>query len=94
MISEKISGSKNPMALHIFLYNDKDEIVAECNGSFTKYCRENKLPYKVLRNSSKNLPAFCREKCNSEPAYEFMISNIITNGNIKYKGWYIKIMGD
>ena len=90
--SERFTGSKNPVALHIFLHNDKDEIIAECNGSFLKYCTENKLPYNTLRNSSKDLPAYCREKCKSEHSYKVIISTITKNGNIKYKGWYIKII--
>lgn len=50
-ISEAISGENNPRARYIIIYDNNDNIVYECKGTFHKLCKENKLPVKYLLDS-------------------------------------------
>lgn len=47
-------GSINPAAIKVMIYNNKQEIVYECNGNFKNICKENGLPTSALNISYRN----------------------------------------
>jgi len=53
-ISEASSGENNPRARHIVIYDNDNNIIYNCKGTFHKLCKENKLPNKYLLDSIKN----------------------------------------
>lgn len=69
----------------IEIYDNTDKLIYKLDGTFTKFCRENKLPISALRESCKN---------NSERLYQNLsnanISQLKNNGYYQYKGWYAK----
>ncbi len=53
-VSKAVSGSGNPRALKINIYNDEDILMYECYGNFEKICKENGLPVSTFHRSWKN----------------------------------------
>ena len=83
----KYSGEKHPLAKIIHIYDNEDNIRFVCKGSFEETCEANGLPFGVLQKSYKN---------DGNPIYmstsKIAVSRLKNNGNIKYKGWYAKIV--
>jgi len=77
---EKSSGSNNPRALIIYIYNVFGELMFTCHGNFEEVCRENGLPYSALRKTNGRL---------YQNLSKGDITRLVNNGNIKYQGWYI-----
>ena len=83
-ISNSQKGSKSSSAKKINIYNDKDELMFECNGDFVSTCKENGLPsvylYKCYHENIKI--DYNKNKRG--------LSRAINNGNIKFQGWYAR----
>lgn len=76
----KRTGSKNPMAKRINIYNEKDELMFECHGDFNQVCIDNGLPATPLWNTQKNgLTLF-------ETTYGMTMAK--RRGDQIFKGWY------
>jgi hypothetical protein len=71
----------NYNSLLVNIYDNKMNLLFECNGNFNKICAENNLPTSALRKSLKT----------NKPIYENLdagnLSRIKKNGMYKYKGW-------
>ena len=78
-------GNKNGSSKHIIIYNSNDEIVYDCNGTFTNICVEYKLPGRQLKDSHANGGSKIFQNLSSRT--ETRLKN---NGNIKFVGWYAK----
>jgi len=77
------SGKDSSRALKINIYDDKDNLMFECNGDIKYIIRKHNLPIKLIetyRNSTRLYENIC----------ESAISRLKNNGNIKYKGWYAR----
>ena len=75
-------GSENPYAVKINIYNDKDELVFECNGDIEKICKENRLPINSIRNTyTNNTKLF-------ESTYGLVMAK--RRGDERFKGWYAR----
>ncbi len=44
----RLCGKDNPSSIGVIIYNNSDEIMYRCNGSFKKTCKENGLPFVSL----------------------------------------------
>lgn len=78
-LSNATKGANNPRAKKINIYNDKDELMYECNGNFKEVCNIEDLPYQPLMKSYKNNSSkiyTCRKPYNKEW--------------INYRYWYAK----
>lgn len=63
ILSAQSSGSNNPLAKKINIYDSVNVLRFECNGNFKKICKENNLPFSFLtRCYQGNLPRFKRGK--------------------------------
>ncbi len=80
-----ITGSKNPRALAIGIYNNDGELVYTCNGNFKGVCAENNLPYNALKKSKKldGVKIF-------EDITQINRKRLVTTGVIRYQGWSAK----
>lgn len=45
------TGSSNSQAIKVHIFNEKNELIFECDGDFEKVCKENDLPRSYLKNS-------------------------------------------
>lgn len=72
---------KNGMANKINIYNEKDELMFECFGTYFKICKEYNLPTATLSKSYKN---------NGTPIYQSIHGKklAIKNGFENFIGWY------
>ena len=77
------TGSNNPRALLIYIYNEKGELMFICHGNFDKVCKDNELPFSPLKRSYQN---------NGEPILQ--IRKPKNKEWLKYKGWYAKVQPD
>jgi len=76
----KNTGNKNPSAITVHIFNEKNELVFICEGDFNKVCDMNGLPSKALRKSYYN---------NGKPIYTgktIKKSVLLENG--AFIGWY------
>ncbi len=48
------TGSSNPAAIIVHIYDSNNELRYKCNGNFTSICKSNNLPIHALRNSYYN----------------------------------------
>ncbi len=53
-ISKATSGSSNPNAKTINIYNEKEELIFECKGNFKETCDEENLPFWALAKTYLN----------------------------------------
>ena len=76
-----ISGSLNPSAKKINIYNELDKLIHECFGNLRQICEENNIPYDSITDSYKN---------QGKRLYQTHqgVYHANKKGNIKYKGWY------
>lgn len=79
--SKKISGELHYNTKRIFIYSKENILMYTVAGSFKKFCSDNNLPIRSLRDSKDN---------NGRPLYQTKLgkSKANKNGNIKYEGWY------
>lgn len=81
----KKSGLDNGQAKVIHIFNDCDELMFISNGLFKQTCKENGLPYCSLGKSyNRNGERIFMSKAGESQA--------IKNNNIRFKGWYAKII--
>jgi group I intron endonuclease len=77
---KRFSGSKNPAAIRINIYDNLGNIVVECNGNFEPTCKNLGLPLIALRKSSYN---------NGKPIYAYKnMKREVLNRFGEYVGWY------
>ena len=89
MVHADVTGSKNPRALVIGIYNNDDELMYTCNGNFKGVCADNNLPYNALKKSKKlggakifmNITQITKKR-------------LTTTGAILYVGWSAKTFND
>jgi hypothetical protein len=76
----KQTGSDNPAAIKINIYNNLNELIYTCNGDFKNICKENGLPTSALNTSYRKggRPIFISR---STPKH-------ILNTYKKFIGWY------
>ncbi len=81
-ITKSITGSKNWKATIIKIYDNDDNLMFTCDGTFKKVLKENHLP-KILKRSYLN---------GGEKIYTNIPLNVVNriknNGFDKYIGWY------
>jgi len=78
------SGKNNAMAVITEIYNENDELMFSCEGSFKKTCEENNLPLSALGKSIKTkTPIYLN-------IYPKIINKLIDKKWYQYKGWYAK----
>jgi hypothetical protein len=77
--------SKSATAKKINIYNEKDELMFECNGNFTNICIENNLPLSSLRKSyqDNNIKLFESKKGYSKKFIE---------KHKQFTSWYAKFI--
>lgn len=76
---DKVSGSENPNAKTITIFNNENQIVFVCNGNFKETCLKNNLPFPTLQRSYHN---------GGKPI--FTIRNAFKKEFEKFTGWYAK----
>lgn len=76
----RISGNSNPNKKLIHIYDNNGIIRYECDGNFEQICKEENLPFGVLKNSYMNngIKLYLKR----EPSYKEFL---------KFKGWFAKI---
>lgn len=73
------SGNNNPKAKRVLIYNDKDELLHDCKGTYLDTIKENGYP--------KN--AMLKSLYNNIKVYENLQDRYIPKDNMSYKGWYL-----
>ena len=71
------------VALKIYYYG----VRSKCHGNFSTICKLNNLPSNALTNSYQNEGIPIYNNLNKR-----INTRLINNGDIKYKGWYAKII--
>lgn len=84
-LSKKNRGSNSTTAKRINIYDDKHNLVLETFGNFETKCVEIGLPFRIFRKSYQNNTVICYKEGYSK-------TKAINSGNIKYQGWYAKIV--
>jgi group I intron endonuclease len=78
------TGSNNPRALRINIYNADGSLVYECHGNLKKVCSDNDLPFPPLKGSYMN---------SGKPIFMSGTPKNLRNlEHIKYKGWFARIV--
>lgn len=75
----------NPNSKKILIFNNVDELVYICYGSFYKFCEINKLPYFGFIKSYKTGNKVYQNAKSSQ------ITKLIKDDLYKFKGWYAKL---
>ena len=70
--------SKNHNAKQINIYDDKDNLIYECYGTFAKVCKEYNLPMNAFHNSYKNKGSRLYNSSKAHPKEVYK----------KFKNWY------
>lgn len=86
-ISESITGYKNHNAKIIIIFDNFNNPLYITHGNFRKKCKELKLPFTELRKTYNNF-----SKCYEGNISNNVLSRIKKNGNVKYTGYYARIM--
>lgn len=76
-----ITGSNNPVAAHIIIYNNEDEKIYECNGNFQTICEEKNLPSSFLKRSYQSSDKLVFQKTKG-------MSQVFFEKNKEFEGWY------
>lgn len=82
-ISDSKKGSKNAAAARISIYNDKDELMYDCKGTFNQICAKHNLPKRSLQDSYKN-----NTKLYSKELTHHNITRLKNNNTFQYRNWY------
>jgi len=87
--NNQLKGKHSHSSKIIYIYNEKGELMFTSHGNFKQVCEENGLPYSALCKS-------LRDGCRLYQNYykKNSINMLINNGNIKYQGWYAKVIED
>jgi len=78
-------GSNNGMAKQINIYNNKDKLLFECNGNFSKICKENNIPIAIMRNTYYN-----NTKINIDNAGKRGVNWNAIEKKRPFIGWYAR----
>ncbi len=81
--SNKRKGLLNTSAKVTYIFDEKDNLLHICKGSFKAICEENKYPWTTLRKARNGKVLYKDNQGN-------ISKNIPTNSK-KYIGWYIKV---
>ena len=84
---EAFLGTKNPSAKTILIYDNMDNIIYSCNGSFENTCKTNRLPFTAFKNSYRTNGSKLYKDTHKGCAY----TKLVNNGNIQFQNWYAKI---
>lgn len=86
---KRYKGNEHHLTKHILIYNNNDELIFECNETFSVFCKLNNLPLGAFSESYKNdgAPIYSKTRVNDLP-------KLINKGFDKYIGWYAKIRGN
>ena len=74
-------GSKNSNAKKINIFNEKNELMFECYGTFKQICNENDLPFNALKKSYQE---------NGKKIYKKTFNGNTPKKFYKFKNWYAK----
>jgi hypothetical protein len=77
-----LKGKNNPRARKINIFNKNGVLMFSSHGNLKEVCEKNSIPYgEVICSLYKKRPMYPSEK---------IVTRITNNGNIKFKGWYVK----
>lgn len=60
--NDSLNNDKNPNAKHIQIFNENDELVYDCKGTFVNLCKEKNLSYTLFIKSAKTKTRITYEK--------------------------------